>query len=353
MTAKLLVTRAGSPVQVDAEKWLGSDWRAAGTRRVMLSYDAITDSTGLYQYTIQVSRYYGATIETNSVASDLVVVNRSNSPFGAGWWLAGLERLIPLTGSKWLWIGGDGSTRVFSPSGTNLWLAGNVARRERLEWDGTNYCRRLAHRACVLFNAQGQHVQTRNRLGEVLATLDRTNFAYSANLLTSIQLPVPSGTLSYLFAYDTVSGKPRLLRVTAPPVGTTTRVTSATITAGQLLSLKYNAHPAVQFGYDGTLSNRILSVTDQRGVAETYAFGLLNTLATAKLALMTSDTITFAFVPVETKGVAGSARHAVTHQASYTLSDGPLAGSLDTTSVWPDRFGAPAKIQDALGTKLF
>jgi hypothetical protein len=85
VTAKLLVTRAGSPVQVDAEKWLGSDWSLGSVRRVVLSYDAITDSTGLYQYSIQVGRWYGATLESNSVASDLVVVNRSSSPFGAGW----------------------------------------------------------------------------------------------------------------------------------------------------------------------------------------------------------------------------------------------------------------------------
>jgi RHS repeat-associated protein len=353
VTAKLLVTRAGSPVQVDAEKWTGSDWWAGSTRHVTLSYDAISDSTGLYQYSIQVGRWYGATMESNSVASDLVVVNRSTSPFGAGWWLAGLERLIPLTGSKWLWIGGDGSTRVFSPGGTNLWLAGNVARRERLEWDGTYYCRRLVHHACVLFNAQGQHVQTRNRLGEVLATLDRTNFVYAGNLLTSIQLPVPSGSLSYTFAYDTVSGKPRLLRVTAPPVGTTTRVTTATITSGQLLSLKYNAHPAIQFTYDASLTNRVLSVTNQRGAVEKYTFGALNTLATAKLGPTTvpTDSIRHTFTPAEIRGIGGTGNHAVTHRSTTTKYDGPRTDVGDTTIFWLDRFGAPAHIRDAIGNE--
>jgi RHS repeat-associated protein len=353
VTAKLFVTRAGSPVQVDAQEWIGLDWSVGSVRRVVLSYDAITDSTGLYQYTIQVSKYYDLTIETNSVASDLVVVNRSTSPFGAGWWLAGLERLIPLTGSKWLWIGGDGSTRVFSPSGTNLWLAGNVDRRERLEWDGTYYCRRLLHRACVLFNAQGQHVQTRNRLGEVLATLERTNFLYSGNLLTSIQLPVPSGSLNYAFAYDTVSGKPRLLRVTAPPVGSVTRVTTATITSGQLLSLQYNAHPSFQFAYDASLTNRILSVTNQKLYVERYTFGALNTLATAKLGLSAAatDTIAHTFAPIEIKGIGGTNQHAVTHQSAFTKYDGPRTDVGDTTLFWLNRFGAPTKIRDAIGNE--
>lgn len=353
VTAKLLVTRAGSPVQVDAEKWIGSDWSVGSVRRVVLSYDAITDSTGVYPYTIQVSKYYGLTIETNAVASDLVVVNRATSPFGAGWWLAGLERLIPLAGSTWLWIGGDGSTRVFAPSGTNLWLAAKVDRRERLEWDGTYYCRRLLHRACVLFNAQGQHVQTRNRLGEVLATLDRTNFLYAGNLLTSIQLPVPAGSLSYAFAYDSVSGKPRLLRVTAPAVGAVTRVTTATIASGQLLALKYNAHPSVQFAYDASLTNRIVSVTDQKLNVERYQFGALNTLATAKLGLTSAatDTIAYAFAPVEIKGIGGTGQHAVTHQSAFTRYDGPRTDVGDTTLFWLTRFGAPTKIRDAIGNE--
>ncbi|HEV7706484.1 MAG TPA: RHS repeat-associated core domain-containing protein [Gemmatimonadaceae bacterium] len=353
VTAKLLVTRAGSPVQVDAEKWVGTDWTVGSVRRVVLSYDASTDSTGLYQYSIQVSKYYGLTIESNTVSSDLVVVNRSTSPFGAGWWLAGLERIIPLTGSKWLWIGGDGSTRVFSPSGTNLWLAANVDRRERLEWDGTYYCRRLLHHACVLFNTQGQHVQTRNRLGEVLATLDRTNFTYAGTLLTSIGLPVPSGTLSYAFAYDTVSGKPRLLRVTAPPMGAVTRVTTATITSGQLLSLTYKAHPAISFAYDGTLSNRILSVTNQKGYLEKYTFGALNTLASAKLGLSAAatDTIAYTFAPLEIKGIGGAGQHAVPHQSAYTKYDGPRTDVGDSTLFWLDRFGEPNKIRDAIGNE--
>jgi RHS repeat-associated protein len=352
VTAKLLVTRAGAPVQVDAEKWAGTDWTAGSTRHITLSYDAIADSTGLYQYSIQVGRWYGLTLESNSVASDLVVVNRSASPFGAGWWVAGLERIIPLSVKKWLWIGGDGSTRVFTGFGS-LFVANNVARRERLEFDGTFYCRRLLHHACVLFNAQGQHVQTRNRLGEVLATLDRTNFIYNGHLLTSIQLPVPSGSLSYAFAYDTVSGKARLLRVTAPPVGSTTRVTTATITNGQLLSLKYNAHSAIQFAYDASLTNRILSVTNQRGTVEKYAFGALNTLASAKLGLSAAatDTIRYTFTPAEIRGIGGTGNHAVTHRSTTTKYDGPRTDVGDTTIFWLDRFGEPAHIRDAVGNE--
>jgi hypothetical protein len=45
-------------------------------------------------------------------------VNRIYSPFGSGWWLNGLES-ITRYGSLMLWIGGDDSTRIYRPTGTD------------------------------------------------------------------------------------------------------------------------------------------------------------------------------------------------------------------------------------------
>lgn len=68
----------------------------------------------MYQYYLEISFAYGAARELTRVTEILAVVNRSNSEFGPGWWVAGYERAIPQPNGDVFWIGGDGSTRRYS-----------------------------------------------------------------------------------------------------------------------------------------------------------------------------------------------------------------------------------------------
>jgi len=95
VTATLTIRRGGSDVQV-ASQPLGT-LPAASTQRIALTYDASGDTTGLYPYTMAVSMTVDGQPQPPITTTDtLVVVNRKTSPFGAGWWVAGYERLVPL-----------------------------------------------------------------------------------------------------------------------------------------------------------------------------------------------------------------------------------------------------------------
>ena len=86
-------------------------------RRIAVRFEAPDWETGAYTYVFQVQAMSGSTVL--AVARDtgiVAVVNRVNSPFGRGWWLDGLEQISITTpdSSQRLWVGGDGSTRLYS-----------------------------------------------------------------------------------------------------------------------------------------------------------------------------------------------------------------------------------------------
>ncbi len=326
--------------------WAGSDWLAGSTRRIALSLDALGRSTGLYPYTLRVTRNYsGGGSQVDVATGELVIVNRASSPFGTGWWLAGLEELQDIDANRKLWIGGDGSARVFTKQNPSLWTAPNVDRLERLEFDGTTYCRRLADKGCVVFDAAGKHIRTQNRLAPQHAWAHRTHFRHSGTLLARIVLPITNDSLVYSFAYD---GSNKLVSVTSPPAGGSSRVTQFLRTAGLVDSIIDPGGAAVRFTYDGGFANRILSRKDRRGTTTTFTFGSANVL-TGTSVDMAPGTIAWTFAPQETKGLSGTS--AVVVQEAFTRLDGPRTDVGDTTRFWLDRFAAPSRIRDANGNE--
>lgn len=107
--------------------WAGSDWGAPGkTRRRVVPVDSLP--AGVHAFTIEARRILGGVSDlAGSASGRLVVVDRSASPFGAGWWLAGLERLTALSATELLWVGGDGSTRVYLKRGGGPCMAGKCS----------------------------------------------------------------------------------------------------------------------------------------------------------------------------------------------------------------------------------
>jgi len=89
-------------------KWSGSEWSPGNTRRVVLGFDGVNDPSGVHSYTLEVRNWYGTSSQPTTVTGEIAIVNRSTSPFGAGWWLAGYERLDVV---GMVWTGGDGSVR--------------------------------------------------------------------------------------------------------------------------------------------------------------------------------------------------------------------------------------------------
>ena len=323
----------------DTAKWPGADWVPGSSRRVSVAFDGLTKTSGIHAYQLEVRK--GSTTRTlvQIDSGTVAIVNRAASPFGAGWWLAGMESLDPSTKT---WIGGDGSVRQFRSAGTNVWVAPNVDHPDTLRFDGTYYTRYLPHGARVKFNTVGQHVYTIDRLGY------QTVFAYAtgtSSQLTSLQLPSPLGTLFPLYTFSYASG--RLQSVNAP----LNRITTITDSAGLITRITDPDTATVRFGYSSaTAANRIVARTDPLNHTATYAYDAGGKVVEDSL-YMGSGTpaIVAHYRPAESRGLWRSAdQHAVVPESVFTRVDGPRPEA-DITNFWLDTFGGPVRISDALG----
>ena len=163
----------------------GGEWTPGATRRLALGFDAADLGTGLYGYVFQVIRNYSSGPVTEQAAGQFIVVNRKDSELRPGWAVAGVERLYTVGGDR-LWVGGDGSARVYRYVATNIWAAQPLDGPDTLKFDGAYYTRYLSNALRVVFNSAGQHVQTVNRIGAT------TTFSYDASgRLQAITLPTP------------------------------------------------------------------------------------------------------------------------------------------------------------------
>src|SRR5690242_12830172 len=232
-------------------------WPGSTSRQVSLAFDGSTLTSGIYPFTLLARSNYSGGSNELSVTDTLLVVNRETSEFGAGWYLSGVESLVLPTQSNgpMLWVGGDGSARMYRNVGTGQWQAPAGAYRDSIIQVGSNYERRGQHGVRITFDGAGRHIQSRNRLGHV------TTFNWVSNRLTSIVLPPASAT--YQLAYD---GNGKLDKIT-DPAG---RVLDATVTGGLLAQLVDPDNQCVSFGYDG--EQRLTSRTNRRLAVNHYYY---------------------------------------------------------------------------------
>ncbi|CAN5821292.1 hypothetical protein BH11GEM2_BH11GEM2_05720 [soil metagenome] len=294
------------------------------------------------------------------IRGEVAYVNRMESPFGAGWWLAGLEQLVPgqYDGSI-LWIDGDGSTRKYADThrtrpadGAAVFLTRELDRPDSLLYypaSGT-YIRVLPHRAYTQFNAAGQHVNTVDRFGRV------TTFQYSGSVLSSITVPSPSGGVPYTVQ---TTGSGIVTSITAPAVGGPQRVVQlvrkpngdGTPSRGveRLIDWHGATSDTVSFTFQPWATDfSYASRTDRRGTkvtlgAETYAATLTDAWVDSTGLSIHHHWRTphgFLTFPGADPEPVGEARY---------FYDGPRSDVADTSSIWVDRWGAPVMIRNALG----
>lgn len=334
--------------------WAGTAWGSPGqTRRIIVGFDALGLATGLYPYTLAIHRITG---QSNTVlqtfTGTLPVVNRSASPFGAGWWLAGYEKLTfsGLPAGQVMWTGGDGSVRKYDrvgPIGTDtVYVAAAVDHPDTLlHTNVSRWVRLLPGGAKVKFTPTGIHDSTTNRLGYSTTFTDSSASGY----LTRITVPPSGAGLSFAFGYTGSPGK--LATIVAPDSAPgSTRVTTVSVVGGRVQSITDPGSPAVQFAYDPGFTNRILSRTDRRGALWRYAYDAGHRLNSAKLGLGSgaSDTIRVTFCAAEVRGLASCSPSLVTPDSAYAIVDGPRTDSADVVHVWTDDYGV-LKVRDSYG----
>ncbi|HEY0038181.1 MAG TPA: phycobilisome rod-core linker polypeptide, partial [Longimicrobium sp.] len=227
-----------APVRVDADLWVAQgtstlaavDWKAATrswttnmatdwvpgqARRIALTFNGQSLSTGPHAFAMEVrATYADSSVQTWIQRGSIPVVNRIASPYGAGWWVAGVEQLFFPGENRLFWVGGDGSTRLYEhrPQVDNghVYVAQTPDRGlDTIRWNpyyhlpwmssqaGGAYERREAGGVRVYFDTQtGQHGATVNRLDH------HTHFAYDASGgLASLHVPTAAGYSAFKPAY--------------------------------------------------------------------------------------------------------------------------------------------------------
>lgn len=339
-----------------------SGWTDGHARRVVVPFDlaslslSSTSPVAALRYTFEVR----APNDSNQVQSDtgtVIVVDRSTSAFGKGWWLDGLEQLSTATPdtTQLLWIGGDGSARLYTRSLTNAAIytvTPAVDRPDTLEKVGSTWRRHLGNGAYVEFDGFLRHSRTVN------ASQHPTRFVWNGSApqqLDSIALPMPFGSSeTKVYAFGYTNGL--LTSVTAPTGPNGARVTSLARTSTDLAITDPGAE-AVHFTVDA--SGHVTARTNRLGDPTRYSYDAASgTLAAMTLDLNRTnagDSIHTTFCAAEASGLAACASTILDTSLVVTTYDGPRTDSLDVTTFALDRFGAPRVITDALGqqTKLF
>ncbi|HEU4451483.1 MAG TPA: hypothetical protein VFR81_00445, partial [Longimicrobium sp.] len=318
-----------------------------GTARLGVGIDASGMPTGFYAYTFQVTAFYadGTSRSLYAGSGTLPIVNRAESRFGAGWWMAGVEEVKPQGAGTLMWIGGDGSTLRYLPVAgvAGRWAPEPYAGTDtivQLPPDSARYARVLPGGDTVFFDAQGRHRRTVNRRGH------RAFFEWSDDALVRMHLPrgqnFDPGT-HYALEY----GNPyqKLSRVVAPGAAGS-RVVTFQNPDGRVRGISGPDTTGVTFGY-ADLTPRITGRLDRRQVWTTWQYDAGSRLARATAAAGTPDSAVYAYTPQETRGL-----WAVPANLIFTTFDGPRPDSdvNDRSQFWVDRRGAPIQVQDALGS---
>ena len=355
-------TGRGAPDVVERRRasWAGSEFTPGQTKHVSVSYGAADQRTGVYDYAIRLVAVYdnGAT-ESWMQRGRFALVNHKDSPFGAGWWLAGLERLELSPSSNGyrevLWIGGDGSTRLYQqgplPEHSSFWVAKDPTGAADTLWvsqhyPDASYVRRLPGGGNVFFDAGGRHIATEDRLGR------HTRFRYEAGRLHSVRVPTAAGSdtskVPYIFGYD---GAGHLNRVSAPDLaGNEARVVHVgPDPSGLVRWIRDPGTPrATDFEYgQNTEWERMTRRVDMRGTVTAFYYDWGAKLATAAVWMGDpAKDIVMRFHNRETRGHTNMGPAVVPGDVATTI-DGPRPDVDDRTHFWLDRFGAPWRIVDA------
>ncbi len=341
--------------------WPGSAWGSAGqSRRVPVGFDALAAglTTGVHPYTLLVRRITSP--DTSTVANlsgHLTVVNRSTSPLGPGWWLAGYERLhfTGMPANQVLWVGGDGSAVVYQRAGAigndSIYIGVLVDRPDslrRVAGSPVEWKRLLPGGDTVVFSDSGAHIRTASRLGHKTVFID--TMIAGTRAPKSIQVP-PHDSLRYHFTY---AGSPaRITQVAAPDSQPgTQRLTSFTWTGDSVRIVDPGAPAPVTFRYQAGGTNRMLHRADRRGAITQFAYDSGFRLMSSKLALGGLDSIYLSFCAADVRGWAACSPTLVVPDSAWTIFNGPRdstpsdTSGVDVMQFQVDRFGQPIRIRD-------
>jgi RHS repeat-associated protein len=311
--------------------------------RLALAIDAVAQNlgTGAHNATIQLT-VNRSPVETYSTTTRLVVVDRRLSPFGAGWWVAGVERVYSQSDGA-LVVYGDGSAVFFSKVGGNYVPPPGVY--DSLFVVGSHFERRTDdRRVTVVYGTNGPDSLIRDTHGNVARHVWSSNPSLNDWKLDSI---VDAGGRATTFAYT--SGY--LTSVNQPA----TNAVGVTQTSGRITQINDPDNFATTFGYDGNA--RMTTYTGRRlGLVTLFYNATVSRLDSAMLPISQGKIHRVLFTVPEREGLAangatsaalGSADRA--HLAIIRPRE--VGGQVPRDSAWftVDGFGAPTFATDPMG----
>jgi len=242
--------------------WEGTAEESRGA----IQFDASGCPAEVYDYQLEVTSKIPGTVgnATATLGGKLELVNLTQSPFGAGWHIDGLEWIISGPAGDRMIIDGRSQATLFRPDGLGGYVTpdGDFSRLTATE-DG--YERRFRDGTVKTYDANGHQITETDRNDNT------TTHTYDADgRLLDITDPVG---LKTAFAY--FSG--RLTRIT-DPAGRTTRFEHDAF--GNLTRIIEPDDGVRAFAYDAP-KGRIIAQTDQRGFTTNYQYNAFGRLETA------------------------------------------------------------------------
>jgi len=326
---------------------------AAGANRLVAQFDASTLASGAYAY-VAVVRSYRAdnSFRENLAPVRVLISNEQNSPFGAGWSIAGLQRLFFQSDSSIAITEGNGSVAYFGSAASCQSSCSYPSSASdfstltsRGSWpDNVKFDRRYPDGTTYSFFTDGRLAYVKDRFGNTIT------YSYNgANLLTAIVDPAgKADSLGY-------SGSNKLLWIKDPGG----RLDSVTIDASSNLTRirDYAGGLPFQGSYDG--NHRLLGWSDRRGGAWGVSYDFSGKVASDTAPQVTASgqqlRPTRLYTSIE-KGILvdpasgyGTSGNPAPHINTSALRATVTNPRGYTTAYALDRYGAPTRIEEPLG----
>ena len=245
----------------------GTNWQRLGA-----VFTPANDSTGAWKYVARVYSVVGSSQPHTDHTFWVLLDNERQSPYGAGWWIEGLQQLHVMTDGAIVVTEGDGSVARFPQQNSTTWNSPAGDFTTLVKTNDTTYTRTYPDSTVLSFRSNGQLKSVADRFG------NETDYSYDGSgRVTAITDPVGKEfTFSYNGSGYTITGPAsRTTTVTIDGSGDLTEIDDPTGAA------------ALQATYDS--SHRMLHRTDRRGGSWGFAYDFAGKVKADTMPQVTAD----------------------------------------------------------------
>jgi RHS repeat-associated protein len=305
-----------------------------GTNRVTAQFDALGYATGGYDLTAVVRNWWGSTMQEAHVPVRVLIDNQHASPYGDGWSIAGLQRLVMLNGTSGQAVVVSGGEMVTFPScGVGCWRSSLDEGSTLTIGAGSVVSRTYTDSSVATFDPFNGTVwllrSVRDRLGNT------TSYVHDGYARLT-QITDPAGLVTAI-GWTGTPGTTATASITTPGGRTSVLTMNG---AGQLdhITDPDNVR-ALTVAYSG---NRIVTATNRIGGTTTIAYDQYGGLTS----------VTGPAVPTTDRGVASSTTTYRSREMALLPAAGLGAFTAPGTRVFPDSTWLRARSQLGDSTRI-